>query len=96
MTMSNEKRDLDFVKIESLRRHMLLTVGNMAEFFGVSRQTYYTWLKGKEYPRKKKEQAVKAQVRKLLYALSQHSWPTPDVIASNQKDRFSKLLALFE
>ncbi len=94
--MEQKARELDFDKIDSLRRHMLLTVGNMADFLGVSRQTWYSWLKGKEYPRRKKELEVKAQVKKLLYALSQCGWPQPDVIASDQKQRYEKLLAMFE
>ena len=96
MEQQQPPRELDFDKIESLRRHMLLTVGNMADFLDISRQTWYSWLRGKEYPRKKKEQEVKVQVKKLLYVLSQRGWPQPDVIASSQRERYEKLLAMFE
>ena len=41
------KFPLDFSKVEALRRHMLLTTSDMAEVFGVSRMTYYGWVKGK-------------------------------------------------
>ena len=38
---------LNFKKVEALRKHMLLTTSNMAELLGISRMTYYGWVKGK-------------------------------------------------
>ena len=38
-------KPLAFSKIESLRRHMLMTKSQMARLLGVSRVTYYNWEK---------------------------------------------------
>lgn len=90
--MSNPQ-PLDFTKVESLRRHMLLTTGDMAELLGVSRMTYYAWLKGKQM-RPKNESKVRARLRQLLAIMATHSWPMPEVIASTQKQRKARLLEL--
>ena len=37
---------IDFAKVEMLRRHMLLSVSDMAKVFGISRVTYYSWVRG--------------------------------------------------
>jgi DNA-binding XRE family transcriptional regulator len=91
--MTHEKAKIDFSKVENLRRHMLLTVENMAAIFGVSRETYYNWKRG-YYPRVQKEIDVRNKIRALLFVLTDLSWPTPDVIAADQKDRYLKLLAV--
>jgi DNA-binding XRE family transcriptional regulator len=91
--MSNQP--LDFTKVESLRRHMLLTTGDMSELLGVTRMTYYGWLKGKPL-RAKNEAKVRARLRQLLSIMATHSWPMPEVIASNQKQRKARLLELLE
>ena len=49
------KLPLDFKRVEALRKHMLLTTGNMAEILEVSRMTYYGWVKGKPVRRKNDE-----------------------------------------
>jgi len=85
---------LDFTKVEALRRHMLLTTSNMAELLGVSRMTYYGWVKGKPV-RKKNDERVRAVLKSLLATMSQ-GWPQPDVIALEQKHRFQRLLEIFE
>ena len=85
---------IDFAKVEDLRRAMLLTVGNMADYFGVSRETWYNWQRGKP-PRPKMLAHCRSKIRLLLWALEQ-GWPTPEVISADQKDRYSKLLALVE
>ena len=91
--MSNQP--LDFTKVESLRRHMLLTTGDMSELLGVTRMTYYGWLKGKPL-RAKNEAKVRTRLRQLLSIMATHSWPMPEVIASNQKQRKARLLELLE
>jgi DNA-binding XRE family transcriptional regulator len=91
--MSNQP--LDFTKVESLRRHMLLTTGDMSELLGVTRMTYYGWLKGKPL-RAKNELKVRTRLRQLLSIMATHSWPMPEVIASNQKQRKARLLELLE
>ena len=84
---------LDFKKVEALRKHMLLTTGNMAELLGVSRMTYYGWVKGKPV-RKKNDDKVREILRKLLSILND-GWPQPEVIALDQKLRFERLLEIF-
>jgi len=83
----------NFKSVETLRRHMLLTVGNMAELFGVSRMTYYGWMKGKPI-RKSNEDRVRRVLKQLLAVMTQHQWPMPEVIASDQKVRMSRLVEL--
>jgi DNA-binding XRE family transcriptional regulator len=83
---------LDFKKVEALRKHMLLTTSNMAELMGVSRMTYYGWVKGKPL-RKKNDDKVRDILRRLLIILND-GWPQPDVIALEQKLRFQRLLEI--
>ena len=73
---------------------MLLTTGNMAELLGVSRMTYYGWVKGKTV-RKKNDDRVRETLRKLLGVMS-NGWPQPDVIALDQKYRFQRLLEILD
>ncbi len=83
---------LNFTKVEALRKHMLLTTGNMAELLGVSRMTYYGWVKGKAI-RKKNDEKVRDTLRELLAVMSE-GWPQPEVIAIEQKERFQRLLEI--
>ena len=91
--MTNEP-PLDFAKVEALRKHMLLTTGNMAELLDVSRMTYYGWVKGKAI-RKKNDEKVREVLRQMLAMLSE-GWPQPEVIALDQKDRFQRLLEILD
>lgn len=83
---------LNFTKVEALRKHMLLTTGNMAELLGVSRMTYYGWVQGKTI-RKKNDEKVRDTLRELLTVMSD-GWPQPEVIAIEQKERFQRLLEI--
>jgi DNA-binding XRE family transcriptional regulator len=85
---------LDFTKVEALRKHMLLTTGNMAQLLDVSRMTYYGWVKGKAI-RKKNDEKVREVLRQMLAMLSE-GWPQPEVIALDQKDRFQRLLEILD
>lgn len=87
------KTPLDFNKVEALRKHMLLTTSDMAELLGVSRMTYYGWVKGKPL-RKSNDESVRVMLRRLLAVMKDHGWPTPDVIASNQKQRKERLISI--
>jgi DNA-binding XRE family transcriptional regulator len=89
---------IDFVKVEALRRHMMLTTDNMARLFGVSRMTYYGWVKGKPL-RKSNDGMVRTVLKQLLAIMVEDKWPTPDVIAMEQpqrKERLDELLKRFE
>ena len=86
-------KPLDFTKVEALRKHMLLTTSDMAELLGVSRMTYYGWVKGKAL-RKSNDAAVRAMLKRLLAVVTEYGWPTPEVIAAEQKQRKKRLLKI--
>jgi DNA-binding transcriptional regulator YiaG len=77
-------KPLDFTRVEALRKHMLLTTSDMSELLGVSRMTYYGWVKGKTL-RKANDAAVRAMLKRLLAVMTEHNWPMPEVIAADQK-----------
>ena len=87
------KPPLDFAKVEALRKHMLLTTQDMSELLGVSRMTYYGWVKGKPL-RKSNDDTVRGMLKKLLAVMTDHGWPMPEVIAAGQKQRKARLLEI--
>jgi len=89
------KPPLEFSKVEALRKHMLLTTADMAALMGVSRMTYYGWVKGKPI-RTANDAAVRTMLRKLLNVMTVHSWPTPDVIVASREQRVEKLKELLK
>lgn len=91
--MMSKQATLDFAKIESLRKHMLLTVTDMARVLGVTRATYYAWVGGKPL-RRKNDEHVRVMLKRLLAIMTEEGWPTPDVIAAPQAVRFEKLKEL--
>jgi DNA-binding XRE family transcriptional regulator len=86
-------KPLDFTKVEALRKHMLLTTANMAELLGVSRMTYYGWVRGKPL-RKSNDETVRIMLKRLLAVVTKYGWPMPEVIAASQKQRKQRLLEL--
>lgn len=86
---------LDFAKVEALRKHMLLTVRDISDLFGVTRATYYGWLRGKPI-RKTNDATVRAVLKRLLAVMTQHSWPMPEIIAADQKQRKERLQELLD
>jgi hypothetical protein len=62
----------------------------MSEIIGVSRMTYYSWVKGKPI-REKNFKKVQAALRKLLDIMTKHDWPKPSIIALDQSHRFEIL-----
>lgn len=89
----SEQPPLDFAKVEVLRKHMLLTVKQLCELFGVTRMTYYGWLKGKNI-RSYNDFKVRKTLKALLTIMNEHQWPTPEAIAMTSKERFEHLVAL--
>lgn len=89
------KPPLDFGKVEALRKHMLLTTADMAEILGVTRMTYYGWLRGKPV-RATNDAKVRAALRKLLAVMSEYGWPTPEIIAADRKQRRERLHELLQ
>lgn len=86
---------LDFSKVEALRKHMLLTTTDMSELLGVSRMTYYGWVKGKPL-RSANDEKVRRLLRQMLTLIRDHNWPPPDVIAAEQKQRKQRLVEMLE
>jgi hypothetical protein len=84
---------IDFGKVETLRQHMLLTTGQMAQVMGVSRMTYYNWLRGKPVGKANGDNARQA-IRTLIALMHEHQWPTDEVMGLSSKDRHERLLAL--
>jgi DNA-binding transcriptional regulator YiaG len=89
------KQNLDFAKVEALRKHMLLTTQDMSSLLGVSRMTYYGWVRGKPV-RQNNTEFVKGMLKKLLTIMTEHQWPKPEVIAMEQKQRKQSLDKLLE
>lgn len=74
---------------------MLLTTQDMAEVLGVSRMTYYGWVKkGTVTLRKSNDEEVRTMLKRLLDIMTTHGWPMPEVIASGQKQRKARLLEI--
>jgi DNA-binding XRE family transcriptional regulator len=86
---------IDFEKVESLRKHMLLTASDISAILGISRMTYYGWVKGKPI-RRNNDMSVRLALKKLLAIMSEHQWPQPSIIGLPQKQRMQKLLELLE
>ena len=89
----SEQPPLDFAKVEALRKHMMLTAQQLSKLFGVSRMTYYSWLKGKNI-RPFNDAKVRRVLKQLLSIMHEHEWPTPDVIGISSVERFEKLQSI--
>ena len=87
-------KPLDFTKVEALRRHMLLSIRDISMVLGVSRMTYYGWLKGKPL-RKSNDAKVREKLRQLLEIMKE-GWPQPEVIALESVARRQRLLELLD
>lgn len=86
---------LDFAKVEALRKHMLLNVGQMATVLKVSRITYNAWVKGGPI-RRSNDKTVREKLRTLLAVMTKEQWPTPHVIAMTGPQRLETLLEVME
>ena len=84
-----------FVKVEALRKHMLLTATQMAKVLGVSRVTYNGWVRGKPI-RKKNDEKVRKLLKKMMGVMTEQEWPSPEVIAMSSPQRFDSLIELMK
>lgn len=91
--MTPDKPPVDFAKVDMLRRHMLLSVSDMAKVMGVSRMTYYTWLRGGNV-RSTNVPKVKAILKKMLTIIKDGGWPSQEVLVMKPSDRLAHLLEL--
>lgn len=88
--------DVDFEKVEALRKHMLLRGEDMAALFQVSRMTYYAWVTGRSDIRRHNANRVRRTLKKLLLLLKQNRWPNPDVVAATPTERKEMLLDILK
>jgi len=86
---------LNFVNVEALRKHMLLTATQMAKILDVSRVTYTGWVNGKPI-RKKNNAKVRGVLRKMMEVMTEQKWPSPEVIAMSSPQRFNSLIELIK
>ena len=84
-----------FVKVEALRKHMLLTATQMAKVLGVSRVTYNGWVRGKPI-RKKNGEKVRKLLKKMMGVMTEQEWPSPEIIAMSSPQRFNSLIELMK
>ena len=98
--MTEAKREggyppLDFKKLEVLRERAKLTKAEFASLYGVSRMTYYSWVRGQPV-RPKNEWFVRRASRMLLELVREEKWPEAGVEhlpSSERMQRLNKLMA---
>lgn len=86
--------DIDFDKIEALRKHLLISKRSMAKVYGVSRMAYYNWCKGKTQPKNKTLEGVIMTTKKLLRVMTDHDWPDSKVFEMGDEERLDALRLL--
>lgn len=87
------KAGFNFQSVENLRKSMLITTRDMADLLGVSRMSYYSWLRDKPLSEKSLSR-MKPRLRKMLQIVADHGWPRPEEIVMTSKDRAAKLRGL--
>ncbi len=85
-----DHKPIDFNKIDALRKHMLLTVDSIVKLYGVTRVSYYGWLKGGGM-HKTTAAKIRRITRKLVACVSMHNWPNPAVFQASQSERLKML-----
>lgn len=88
-----QRSTLDFGKVDALRRHILMTSSDMAKILGVSRVTYYGWVKGNPM-RASSEARTRATLVNIVKIVKEHQWPGPDILVLTQRDRAKRMLEL--
>lgn len=91
MTMTDTP--LDFEKVELVREKMQLTIGDMAKLFGVTRATYYAWVRGGKI-RQHNVAKVKDTLRQVLPLLRSGEWPPSGSSKMSSGDRLDSLLEI--
>lgn len=82
--------DIEFTKIEALRKHLLVSKVSMAKLYGVTRMTYYNWCNGKRMNKTNRQRIVDT-TKKLLYVMSAHEWPNSTVYEMSDTERCERL-----
>jgi DNA-binding transcriptional regulator YiaG len=91
--MTTTDKPVSFERVDSLRKHMLLTKTHMARLLGVSRVTYHNWGQVGVLPTRGGTYSRKA-IKELLRILVEEEWPSPRVIAMTSEERFAELQKL--
>lgn len=86
-------KPLDFEKVDTLRRNMLLTTTQISELFGVTRQTYFNYVDGRSTPGRDRLEKIRKVVRRLLFLVVDKGWPQGDVIGAPSAYRYDLLKA---
>lgn len=90
-----DAKPLDFVKIDALRRHMLLTHTQMSQLLGVSRVTYYNWKRGSQ-PSQQNVGKARAALKEMMRVMVEQQWPSPEVVAMDTTERVIALQRLMQ
>lgn len=85
-----QSRAIDMDKIEALRKYMLLTIDSLVKLYGVSRVSYYNWLRGKTI-RAATASRVRRVTRHLATCVAQHGWPNEMAFVASQSERLKML-----
>lgn len=88
-----EIKPIPFERIDSLRRHMMLTKGQMAGLLGISRVTYYNW-QAAGHPAPRNVGYTRKVLKELLRIMVDHEWPSPQVVAMDSDERLAELQKL--
>lgn len=84
---------IDFDKVETLRKHMLLSKTDMAEVLGVTRVSYHQWLLNTR-PTRKSTDKLKASLQQIIEVMTTENWPNTEVLEMSAARRKEHLLAL--
>lgn len=63
----------------------------MATLFGITRMTYYSWMRGDVVIRSRNAARVRRVLRTLVRLVKDGHWPDPEVVASTYEERVEML-----
>lgn len=91
--MAMTESALDFGKVEILRKRMGLNTEDFSKALGVSRMTYYHWVRGKNM-RSSQSHTVSRKIKLLLDAYSNGTWDEiKDVPRADRRERLLAMVA---
>lgn len=87
---------LNFRDVDQFRKtRLLISAKRMSEFFGVSRMTYYRWVKHGDV-QERFDARNREVMTQLISFCREHNWPDADTRKLTQAQRYDKLTALLE
>lgn len=78
---------LNFESVDVLRRNMLISVTDWVDLLGMSRDTYYSYMRGETNPTPRREERLRGLLRELVTLVAERGWPSADVMIAKGKDR---------